>query len=136
MKNPYEDIINLPHPTSSRHPRMPASGRAAQFSVFAALEGYEAAVEEAGRYTERKIELSEEEQAALDAKLRLLAEQAGDRTAAAVTVMYFQPDGGKEGGVYLTATGTVKKVDANRRVIVLEDGQRIPIKSLLDIGWS
>ena len=39
MSGPYDDIISLPHPTSSRHPRMPISDRAAQFSPFAALAG-------------------------------------------------------------------------------------------------
>ncbi len=40
----YEDIINLPHHISERHPRMPMSERAAQFSSFAALSGYEDAI--------------------------------------------------------------------------------------------
>ena len=37
----YEDIINLPHPVSATHPRMPLKDRAAQFSPFAALTGFE-----------------------------------------------------------------------------------------------
>jgi len=42
----YDDIIQLPHPTSKKHPRMAAIDRAAQFSPFAALTGYEQALEE------------------------------------------------------------------------------------------
>ena len=41
----YDDIIHLPHPTSKKHPRMAAIDRAAQFSPFAALTGYEQALE-------------------------------------------------------------------------------------------
>ena len=44
--NKYDDIINLPYPTSKKHPRMAAIDRAAQFSPFAALTGYEKALEE------------------------------------------------------------------------------------------
>ena len=42
----YDDIINLPHPVSLKHPQMAAIDRAAQFSPFAALTGYEKALEE------------------------------------------------------------------------------------------
>ena len=47
----YDDIINLPHPTSARHPRMPIADRAAIFSPFAALGGHGAAIEETARLT-------------------------------------------------------------------------------------
>ena len=42
----YDDIIHLPHPVSKKHPQMPAIDRAAQFSPFAALTGYEQVLEE------------------------------------------------------------------------------------------
>lgn len=42
----YDDIINMPHYTSKKYPRMAAIDRAAQFSPFAALTGYEEALEE------------------------------------------------------------------------------------------
>ena len=48
----YDDIINLPHPTSMRHPRMPLEDRAAQFAPFAALTGHEAAIKETARLTD------------------------------------------------------------------------------------
>ena len=84
----YDDIIDLPHPTSVRHPRMPMSDRAAQFSPFQALVGHGAAIEEAARLTGRKIELTEEEKSVLDERLRLLDETGGQ---AAFT--WFLPDG-------------------------------------------
>lgn len=46
MDNEYDDIINLEHPTSKRHPRMSMMQRAAQFAPFAALNGHEEAVSE------------------------------------------------------------------------------------------
>ncbi|MBR3002292.1 MAG: hypothetical protein IKF38_01815 [Clostridia bacterium] len=44
--NKYEDIINLPHHVSKKHPQMSMEARAAQFAPFAALVGYEDAIEE------------------------------------------------------------------------------------------
>lgn len=54
----YDDIINLPHPTSKKHPRMSLYARAAQFSPFAALTGHEAAIKETVRQTDAKQVLS------------------------------------------------------------------------------
>ena len=59
MKGPYDDIISLPHHVSSSHPRMPQSDRAAQFSPFAALTGYEDAIDETARHTEERPELAD-----------------------------------------------------------------------------
>lgn len=54
--NIYEDIINLPHHISKTRPQMDISDRAAQFSPFAALTGYNAAIEETGRMHEENYE--------------------------------------------------------------------------------
>ena len=124
----YDDIIDLPHPTSSKHPHMPMSDRAAQFSPFAALVGHGAAIKEATRLTGRKIELTEEEKSVLDERLRLLDETGGQ---AAFT--WFLPDGKKEGGAYVTAAGTVKKIDPLEGRVILTDGTAIPIEDILEI---
>lgn len=128
MSGPYDDIIDLPHPTSERHPRMPMANRAAQFSPFAALSGYDDAVKETARLTGSKAELTEEEKSILDAKLQRLApgENAG--------ITYFQPDAKKQGGAYLTASGEIKRIDGAAREIVLTDGRRIPIDDILEVG--
>ena len=65
MKDNYEDIINLKHPTSKTHPRMDGISRAAQFASFAALTGYEDEVAETARLTQDKVELDEEIKAML-----------------------------------------------------------------------
>ena len=124
---PYADIIDLPHPTSERHPRMPMANRAAQFSPFAALSGYDSAVQETARLTDRRPELTEEAKSVLDAKFQLLVPGMG------ASFTYFQQDDKKEGGAYLTVTGTVKKYDGFAREVVLADGRRIPIDDILEV---
>ncbi|MBR6033315.1 MAG: hypothetical protein IKP28_00950 [Clostridia bacterium] len=47
--NKYDDIINLPHHISKKHMQMSLDARAAQFAPFAALTGYEEAVEEVAK---------------------------------------------------------------------------------------
>ncbi len=127
MSGPYDDIINLPHPTSERHPRMPMAARAAQFSPFAALTGYEDAVHETARLTSSRAELTEEEKSILDAKLQRLL----PGTKAAFT--FLRSDGKKEGGAYLTASGIIKRIDSCSREVVLTNGQKIFVDDILQI---
>lgn len=132
MKTKYEDIINLPHHVSKTRPQMPMSDRAAQFAPFAALTGYDDAVKETGRLTNDKIELEESSLNELNAKIQLLREKLAD--APEVTFTYFRPDDRKDGGAYLTITGTVKKLDDYERLLVLQDRTKVPIDDILDIS--
>ena len=100
MNNRYDEIINLPHHVSKTRPQMPMSDRAAQFTPFAALTGYDAAIKETGRLTDERIELDEEALTALDRKYQLLMDTLDD--APEVTIIYFQPDERKAGGQYLS----------------------------------
>ena len=127
----YDDIISLPHPVSARHPQMSLYDRAAQFSPFAALSGYEDAVREEARLTGRRIELSEEEKAMLDAQLADLAGKAAERPQVAVT--WFVPDALKDGGEYVTTAGAFKRMDEVERCILLADGCRIPVEDILQL---
>lgn len=127
----YEDIINLPHHVSKTRPQMSMLDRAAQFSPFAALTGYDAAVKETGRLTDEKIELDEEALTALDMKYQLLMDALAD--APEVTITYFQPDERKAGGKYVSATGAVKKLDDFERRITMQDGAKIPVDDVLSI---
>ncbi|MBD5098620.1 MAG: YolD-like family protein [Clostridiales bacterium] len=124
----YDDIIHLTHPTSPRHPRMPMIDRAAQFTPFQALTGYGDAIQETARITGEKVELTEDEKAVLDEKLRLLTDTGNE---AAFT--YFQPDSKKSGGSYVTALGTIKKLDPLEGRLVLSDGIAISIDDILEI---
>jgi len=131
MSGPYDDIINLPHHVSSTRPQMSIANRAAQFSPFSALTGYEAAIKETARLTDEQIELDESSIAALDMKLRMLADMTADHPEVAVTC--FQADEKKEGGAYVTIIGAVKKIDDNESVIVLMNDKKIATRDILDI---
>lgn len=125
----YDDIIHLPHHQSGTRPHMSLHDRAAQFSPFAALTGYDAAVEEAARLTEQKLELSEEAKAAIGAKLTEIKEHIKERPE--VTVTYFVPDERKAGGTYVTVTGTVRRIDEFERVVVMQDQSRVGIDDII-----
>ena len=127
----YDDIIHLPHHVSKTRPQMSMEDRAAQFSPFAALTGYDAAILETGRLTEDKLELGEETQASLDRKQRYLAEIID--TKPEITVTYFVPDEKKSGGSYSTVTGFLKRIDEYERVLMLTDGRKIQLDAILDI---
>ena len=129
MSGPYDDIINLPHPTSERHPRMPIRDRAAIFSPFAALSGHGAAIAETARLTERRIELDEDTRAELDRRQAILLEHIDEQPEVIIT--WFQPDEKKDGGVYLTATGRLKKLRELERILILTDGTEIPLKDVV-----
>lgn len=131
MNGSYDDIINLPHHVSTTRPQMAILKRAAQFSPFAALTGYDAAIRETARLTDQRIELGESDIAALDMKLRLLADRIGEHPEATFT--YFLPDEKKEGGAYVTASGHIKKIDDFEGAVVLMDGEIIRIEDVLDI---
>ena len=131
MKDQYDDIINLPHHVSKTRPQMSMVDRAAQFSPFAALTGYDAAIKETGRLTDEKVNLSEEEKEALDRKQQILMERLGDHPA--LTVTYFVPDAKKSGGAYVTKDGNLKKIDGFERWMMLTDGTKIPLDDVADI---
>lgn len=128
----YEDIINLSHPISKRHPPMPLLDRAAQFSPFAALTGHEAALKETARLTEDSIWLEETAIRLLDDRLQFLVDSLPQKPV--VEFSYFQPDKTKKGGSYEKITGIVKKIDIYRRIIIMEEGNSIIIDRLVEIN--
>ena len=128
----YGDIIDLPHPVSAKHPPLSMEQKAAQFSPFAALTGYEDAIEETGRLTQEKLILDEDRKAQLDAQLRRIADMGRGGAQPQVSITYFLPDLLKEGGRYVTVTGTVRKIDHVTGRIILQDGPEIPIEDLFD----
>ena len=128
----YEDIINLPHHVSRTHPQMAIIDRAAQFSPFAALTGYEGAIKETARLTDDRMELEESAKAVLDEKLRIIQEQISQEPEISIT--YFQPDEKKAGGAYLTLGGVVRKIDNYERTVILKDGRRIKINDIRRIN--
>lgn len=132
MTGPYDDIIDLPHHTSSKHPRMSRIDRAAQFSPFAALSGHDAAIAETARLTSQRIELAEDSENALDKKLQNLSEMIIYQPQVSIT--YFVPDSRKTGGAYQSVTGIVKRVDTIKRCIVLDNKAEIPLDEIIDLS--
>lgn len=130
MTDRYDDMLHLPHHVSPTRTRMAAIDRAAQFLPFAALTGHDAAVKETARLTDRRVELDDYEKAVLNAKLQAIAQQ---QAGPDVALTYFLPDEKKTGGCYVTATGTIKKLDEYEGVVVMTDGAKIPIDAILAI---
>lgn len=130
-ENRYDDIINMPHHVSKKHPQMSLADRAAQFSPFAALTGYEAAIAETARVTEERLELSENSREELNMKIQLLKEHLSEKPV--VEIMYFVPDERKAGGSYETVTGVVKKIDEYEQKIVLESGVGVEMREMVII---
>ena len=127
----YDDIIHLPHHVSEKRAQMPMRERAAQFAPFAALTGYEAAIDETARLTEHRSEPDEAVQARLDARLRLLRDRLDERPEVAVT--RFIPDARKAGGAYIVTAGAVYRISGYERLLVMEDGTRIPFDEICDV---
>lgn len=131
MSGNYDNIINLPHHVSPTRTPMPMEDRAAQFSPFAVLTGYDDAVRETARLTGRRIELDEYEKAAVNEKLLYLSRHIRKLPRACIT--YFVPDEKKSGGRYETKSGRVKKLDEYNGQILMEDQTLIPVKEVLEI---
>ena len=117
-QNPYADILKLPHHKAANRPQMSMHDRAAQFSPFAALTGFDGVIAETGRMTDRKTEMSESQMSLLDQKLTLIDDTMQDGYHPMVTVVYFVLDARKEGGSYQEYTGKVRQVDAVERKLV------------------
>ena len=110
---------------------MPMADRAAQFSPFAALTGYESVIQESGRLTDYAVELTDSGLQQINEKLRILAEHS--QLTPSVTVTFFEPDRYKAGGAYVTITGKVKRVDTYDQSLVLTDGREIPMEAIYDL---
>ena len=131
MTKAYDDIIHLPRHVSTTRPHMAAIDRAAQFSPFAALTSHGAAIKETARLTEERAELDEHMKGVLNDRLQIIADRLKEHSEIVIT--YFQPDTKKNGGTYVTAISTVKKIDEYERFVVMTDGSVIPIDEIINI---
>jgi len=129
--NNYEDIINLPHHVSKKHPQMSILSRSAQFAPFAALTGYDDAVKETARLTDKRLEIDEGLKNILNNKLQYILENK--LLQPEITFTYFVYDNKKSGGKYIEKTGVVKKIDLNEKYIMLKDKTKISIDEIINI---
>lgn len=127
----YADIIDKQHHVSKKRPPMSMEERAAQFSPFAALTGYEAAVKETARLTDDREELDEDEKTRLNAQLQKISARLQEQPEVMVT--YFAPDERKTGGARQTYRGRLRKIDRNRKMLIMVDQTELPIENLLNI---
>lgn len=129
--NRYADIINLPHHTSAKHSRMSRESRAAQFSPFAALTGYDAEIKETARLTDEKIKLDEDSINDLNSKLQYIKDNIKDNPE--ITVEYFVPDERKSGGAYLIFNDRVRIIDEYECTLVFVSEKKININDVYKI---
>ena len=127
----YDDIIHLSRPNTGRRAKMSDYDRAAQFSPFAALTGFEAAIADTGRLTDTRIELDEGGKQLLDEQMQQILEVIHTQPKAHIT--WFCYDERKAGGSYISITGHVKKIDTYDGKILLADGQLIPLGEVFSI---
>lgn len=127
----YDDIISLPRHVSKHRAPMPRSNRAAQFSPFAALTGYDAEINEAMRSTYPQIFVALDMQEEINEKLIALVSNVKNRPQIRIT--YFVPDEKKSGGSYVTAEGNLMRYDEYKNSIQLVDGRKIDVDSIYRI---
>lgn len=122
----YKDIINHPHHVSEKRPRMSLHDRAAQFSPFAALTGFDEEIDETARLTDHREELTEDEINQLNDAFRHLSELS----LPLICVTYFIPDDKKIGGAYVQYTGHFRFLDLAENRLKFAEGKEIPIENI------
>lgn len=130
----YRDIMILSRPFSRRHSPMPRQNRAAQFAPFAALSGYDSAIAETARLTDREIAADDERLALMDEKIHALLDLIREQPE--ITITYFEPDSRKSGGAYLSVTGRIRRIDDVNRLIIFADRTTITMDSVCEIDCS
>ena len=130
--NKYRDILYHARPISKAHQPMSKSNRAAQFSPFAALIGYDDAVQETARLTADKITLSEDQINIINSVLNEIIQHLPDSPYVQIT--YFQPDHKKQGGSYQQVFGFIKSVDDLYGIVTLKGNIRIPVHQIVHIN--
>ena len=130
----YDDIKELSRPQYPDLPPMSIHDRAAQFSPFAALVGYDAAVEETARLTDSRREMLEDEINELNRRLAELSDRLGERPMIRIT--YFVSDKKKDGGSYCSKTGNVRTIDRYNNAVVFTDGESVPVKDMYSVVFT
>ena len=127
----YDDIINLSRPSSGKRAAMSGYDRAAQFSPFAALTGFDDAIVETGRLTDDPIELDEGGKDLLDEQVHAILDTIHNQPE--VEIVWFRYDERKAGGKYVTTVGNVRKIDTYNEKLLLTDGQSIPMGEIISL---
>lgn len=129
----YDKIIHLTRPQYEDLPPMPIEDRAAQFSPFAAVVGYDDAVDETARLTDARIDLGEDEIITLNESLGRLRASLPDKPTVRVT--YFVPDSKKAGGKYVDKVGIVRRIDEVEGVLIFTDTEKISVGEIIKVEF-
>ena len=135
----YEDIINCSRPKSDRIP-MAVADRAKIFMPFAALKGYDEAVDDKKKLYTKRIELTEERKEELDRKIYILKEGLMKDEKIEVAIKYFIKDESasiekkEEVGKYIDIIGKLAKIDEFNRRIKIND-KYIGMEDILEIQY-
>ena len=129
----YEDIINLPHHQSKKRPQMSLYNRAAQFSSFAALQGYGEMVRDTADMLllDQRTILDEDRKCILDRQMQILVENM--KYHPEIKVVYFNGTVNNL-GVYSSHTGKVKKVEEYPAMIVFEDSKKVLVEDIIELN--
>lgn len=133
MNSKYSKIKNITRPQYPDLPPMSIEDRAAQFSPFAAVVGYDDAVEETARFTDSMIELSEDEVVLLNGALAKLRGTIAKKPQ--INITYFVPDAKKDGGEYISKAGTVKRIDEYENALIFTDGDKVAVSSIIKVEF-
>ncbi len=126
----YEDIITMNRPVS-KYPKMSISDRAAQFSAFAALTGYDDKVKETARIVDEKITLDEESLSLLDKSFKEIEKEI--RKKPEVYITYFINDSKKIGGMYVDEVKKIIKIDYDNQKLLFQDEKEIEFEDIYAI---
>lgn len=130
----YGDIIDHEHHVSQKRPQMSRLNRAAQFSPFAALTGYDSLVAESARVTNRRKDLTDDELESLNLKISFLQSKLDEQPE--VEVLHFVEDRIKAGGAYIETEGVIRKILQHERLLIFESGTEILLDNVIDISGS
>ena len=130
----YADIMQHPRHMLQHHQPMRQNGRAAQFSTFAALTGFDEELNETARLTSPRAAMSEDDLAALNAAFQQMMAQAAEQPAVILTC--FQPDARKTGGAYVICTGRLRHCDPAEGYLYLTNGMRIPVQNICGMALA
>ena len=127
----YGDIIDHEHYVDPDYPQMSRLSRAAQFSPFAALTGYEDLIDESARLTSEQTELDESAKDEIARRISVLLHMDNPPQA---EITYFVLDERKRGGKYETVQGTIIKYDGLARSIGLDNGTTLFIDDITGVS--
>ncbi len=127
--NKYDNIINYDY--KMKHKRMSIENRSFEFAPFSALVGLKELIDERGRETLEKKEISDELKEELDYKLMIISNNLDKKILVKIT--YFVKDKKKTGGKYLTINDYIKRIDFYHKLIVLENKDKIKINNIINI---